>query len=146
MLIYLLLLQLPLQPAAQTGLASVYYPTTEIACKNKHYDKRLPICANRELACGTVLNVQREDTGKIAQCRVLDRGPFGICLDSKNGKGSRACGEGKKWKNGNVWYRKNLEVDDDLWRGIIDLSPGIANKLGVHNRLIKVNIWREINN
>ena len=91
------------------GLASVYNDKI-LACPKSTYQKtKLPICANRELPCGTILTVKRIDNNKEAKCVVADRGPYGACVPSKNN--TRACGRGQKWINGRNFVKKKKPMN-----------------------------------
>ena len=126
------------------GLASVYNDKI-LACPKSTYKKTgLPICANRDLPCGTILNVKRVDNGKIARCVVADRGPYGACTPSK--KNTRACGQGSKWINGRNFVKKKKPMNLATWRGILDMSVSLARRLGVQNRLVPVFIYTDFAN
>lgn len=126
------------------GLASVYNDKI-LACPKSTYKKTgLPVCANRDLPCGTILNVQRVDNNKIAKCVVGDRGPYGACVPSK--KNTRACGQGAKWINGRNFVKKKMPMNSVSWRGILDMSMALAKRLGVKNRLVPVFIYTDLAN
>ena len=69
--------------------------------------------AHRTLPCGTQILLQSRRSGRLATCRVLDRGPYGARL-----------------KNGRFVIKRRPE-DRGTWRGIVDLSPAVANMLGI---------------
>ena len=126
------------------GLASVYNDKV-LACPKSTYKKTgLPICANRDLPCGTILNVRRIDNDKLARCVVADRGPYGACTPSK--KNTRACGHGSKWINGRNFVKKHKPMNSATWRGILDMSLALARRLGVKNRLVPVVIYTDFAN
>lgn len=126
------------------GLASVYNDRV-FACPRSTYKKiRLPTCANRDLPCGTILNVKRIDSNKTARCVVADRGPYGACIPSK--RNTRACGHGLRWINGRNFVRKKKPMDSANWRGILDMSITLARHLGVKDRLVPVFIWTDFAN
>jgi len=79
-------------------------------------------CAHRTLPCGTVIMLENPRTGRFAVCEVLDRGPFGAKLDS---------GE---------WAFKIKKSDPGKWRGIIDLTPAVAEALD-HNGRERVRLF-----
>jgi hypothetical protein len=127
-----------------TGLASVYDDKI-LACPRSSFKKTgLPICANRDLPCGTILNVKRIDNNKVARCVVADRGPYGACVPSK--RNTRACGHGSRWINGRNFVRKKKPMNSANWRGILDMGPLLAKRLGVKNRLVPVFIWTDFAN
>jgi len=126
------------------GLASVYNDRI-LACPKSTYKKTgLPICANRDLPCGTILNVRRIDVDKGARCVVADRGPYGACVPSK--KNTRACGPGSRWINGRNFVRKKKPMNLATWRGILDMSIPLARRLGVRDRLVFVVIYTDFAN
>lgn len=126
------------------GLASVYNDKV-LACPKSTYKKTgLPVCASRDLPCGTILNVRRVDNNKIARCVVGDRGPYGACVPSK--KNTRACGRGQKWINGRNFIKKKKPMNLATWRGILDMTPRLARALGVKNRLVPVFIYTDLAN
>lgn len=135
-MIIILLLQLA---NVQYGLASVYNDKVFACPKSTYKNNKLPTCASRTLPCGTVVTVKRLDNGKVALGRVIDRGGFGVCVPST--KNSRACGQGLKWKNGRNYFKYNLPMGLATWRGILDMSPALAHKLGAKNRLVPVVIY-----
>lgn len=126
------------------GLASVYNDKI-YACPKSTYKKTgLPVCANRDLPCGTILNVKRIDNEREAKCVVADRGPYGACIPSK--KNTRACGQGAKWINGRNFVKKKKPMLSATWRGILDMSKPLARRLGVKNRLVPVVIYTDFAN
>jgi hypothetical protein len=144
MLALLFILNILNTQQVDVGLASVYNDKI-FACPRATYKQvRLPICANRDLPCGTILNVKRIDTGQIAKCVVADRGPYGACVPSK--KNSRACGHGLRWINGRNFVRNKRPMNLATWRGILDMSKPLARLLGVKNRLVSVVIYTDFAN
>lgn len=126
------------------GYASVYNDLV-LACPKSTYKKTgLPVAAHRWLPCGTIINVKRIDTGKVAKAVIGDRGPYGACIPSK--KNTRACGQGSKWINGRDFVRKKRPMKSAAWRGILDMSIPLARRLGVKNRLIPVVIYTDLAN
>ncbi len=73
-------------------------------------------CAHRTLPCGTVVMLANPRTKKVAVCQVLDRGPFGAILPTGD------------------WGFKLSKADPGDWRGIIDLSPAVADALDFNGR------------
>lgn len=126
------------------GLASVYNDKVLACPKSTYRHTGLPVCANRDLPCGTILNVKRVDTEQVAKCVVADRGPYGACIPSK--KNSRACGHGAKWINGRNFVKKKKPMNSAIWRGILDMSKPLARLLGVKNRLVPVVIYTDFAN
>lgn len=128
-----------------TGLAGVYNNNATLACPKYTYKKAgLPICASRDLPCGTILHVKRLDNGREARCVVADRGPYGFCTPSK--KNTRACGKGSRWINGRIFIKKQKLIKSGTWRGILDMSTALARQLGVRNRVVPVLIWTDLAN
>lgn len=126
------------------GLASVYNDKILACPKNTYKYAELPTCANRNLPCGTILNVKRMDTDKVAKCVVADRGPFGACVPSK--RNTHACGHGSKWINGRKFVKNKIPMNTATWRGILDMSMPLAKKLNVKNRLVPVFIYTDFAN
>jgi rare lipoprotein A (peptidoglycan hydrolase) len=73
-------------------------------------------CAHRTLPCGTVVMLHNPRTQKFALCEVLDRGPFGAILPSGD------------------WGMKFRADQPGDWRGVIDLSPAVADALAFNGR------------
>jgi len=130
--------------SVDVGFASVYYDKTFACPKTSYIHTGLPVCANRELPCGTILNVKRIDTKQVAKCVVGDRGPYGVCVPSK--KNTRACGHGSKWINGRNFIKKKKPMNTAVWRGILDMTRPLARLLGVKNRLVPVVIYTDFAN
>jgi hypothetical protein len=129
----------------QEGKASVYNDKVLACPKSTYKHTGLPVCANRELPCGTILTVIRTDNNKQAQCVIADRGPFGVCI--KSNKNTRACGFGSRWINGRYIYKYNKPMINAVWRGILDMSRPFARKLGVYkNRLIPIIMYVSFTN
>ena len=91
-------------------------------CTGKKVEPKQLACAHRTLPCGTVVMIENPRNGRFAVCEVLDRGPFGALLDS---------GE---------WAFKIRGTDPGEWRGIIDLSPAVADALE-HNGRERVRLY-----
>ncbi|MBL9006047.1 MAG: hypothetical protein JNJ46_17465 [Myxococcales bacterium] len=104
---------------SQTGLAAVYGQPGDrlaggpLACTHQPLRQDELVCAHRTLPCGTQLLVQSRRSGRIATCRVLDRGPYGARLASGR------------------FVIKLRPEERGTWRGIVDLSPAVAHMLGV---------------
>jgi hypothetical protein len=73
-------------------------------------------CAHRTLPCGTVLFIENQRNHRMALCEVLDRGPFGAILPSGD------------------WGIKRHRDEEGSWRGIVDLSPSVAEALDFNGR------------
>lgn len=82
--------------------------------------------AHRTLPCGTALHLVRG--GRSATAYVVDRGPFGIVQP------------GRRWRAG-----KRLRTGE-IWRGVLDLRPGVAKELGFSDGLFFVAGWVVKNN
>jgi len=80
----------------------------------------VPFCAHRTLPCGSVLLVELARTGARALCVVIDRGPYGAIHDGS-------------------WVLKRRRSDPGRWRGVLDLSLGVAIRLG-HRGLERVRL------
>jgi hypothetical protein len=91
-------------------------------CTGKKLEPTQLACAHRTLPCGTVLMLENPRTGRFAMCEVLDRGPFGAKLET---------GE---------WGFKIRQSDPGEWRGIVDLSPAVAEALD-HNGRERIRLY-----
>ena len=104
---------------SQTGLAAVYGQPGDrlaggpLACTQQPLRQDELVCAHRTLPCGTQILLQSRRSGRLATCRVLDRGPYGARLT-----------------NGRFVIKRRPE-ERGTWRGIVDMSPAVANMLGV---------------
>jgi rare lipoprotein A (peptidoglycan hydrolase) len=87
-----------------------------LSCTHQKMQPGELACAHRTLPCGTVLMLQNPRTRKVAVCEVLDRGPFGAVLP-----------------NGD-WGIKRHSDEAGAWRGILDLSPAVADALDFNGR------------
>jgi hypothetical protein len=141
--------ELPDPDVSVSGKASIFYPVEKtnngiLACGGgKWEDKNLPLCAYRnmgtpkenKLDCGSWVLIKNERTGKEAWCKVLDRGPYGKIDEDGN------------WFNGATEYKEakaeGRSQKKGRWRGIIDMSPAVAKKIG-HNGMEKVTVkfWK----
>lgn len=90
-----------------------------LSCTHEKLKPGQMVCAHRNLPCGTVLVLHNPRTRRLAACEVLDRGPFGAILPT---------GE---------WGIKIKRDEPGTWRGILDLSPAVADALA-HNGFEKV--------
>ena len=70
-------------------------------------------CAHRWLPCGTRLLVGNTRTGRIGACTVVDRGPYGAMHRGR-------------------WVIKRRARDPGTWRGVLDLLPPVASRLGLN--------------
>jgi hypothetical protein len=92
-----------------------------LSCTHKKMAPGQLVCAHRTLPCGTVVVLENPRTRRFAVCEVLDRGPFGAILPSGD------------------WGVKIHANEPGSWRGLIDLSPAVANAL-LHNGRERVRI------
>ena len=93
-----------------------------LSCTHEHIQPGQLVCAHRTLPCGTPLLLENPRTGRFALCEVLDRGPFGAIMPTG------------QW---GVKIHKNEPGD---WRGILDLSPAVAEALG-HNGRERIRVF-----
>lgn len=104
---------------SQTGLAAVYGQPGDrlaggpLACTGQSLRQDELVCAHRTLPCGTQILLQSRKTGRLATCRVQDRGPYGAKLPSGR------------------FVIKTRPESRGTWRGIVDMSPAVAAALGV---------------
>jgi len=123
--------------AALFGLATMHYDRglatrfgdpgdhltgKHLSCTHEHIQPGQLVCAHRTLPCGTTLILENPRTGRFALCEVLDRGPFGAIMPTG------------QW---GVKIHKNEPGD---WRGILDLSPAVAQALG-HNGRERIRVF-----
>jgi rare lipoprotein A (peptidoglycan hydrolase) len=87
-----------------------------LSCTHQKMQPGQLVCAHRTLPCGTVLMVENPRTKRVAVCEVLDRGPFGAILPSGD------------------WGFKIRKDDPGDWRGILDMSPAVAEALDFNGR------------
>jgi len=127
---HILLLTLSATPdvGTESGRAAVFGYEEDalaggpLACTGKQLKKGQLACAHRTLPCGTKLLVQNLSTHRMATCQVLDRGPFGAQLPG-----------------GRFVIKRNVR-QRGTWRGILDVSPGVAAKLGMHHSVANVRL------
>lgn len=106
---------------SESGRAAVYghvgdrHAGGPLACTGQRLRPRDLVCAHRTLPCGTAVIVRSERTQRVATCLVLDRGPYGAQLP------------------GGKFVIKTRAEQRGTWRGVVDLSPGVAEMLGVHD-------------
>jgi len=93
-----------------------------LACTGKDLRPGQLVCAHRTLPCGTQLVVQSLTTQRMATCRVLDRGPYGARLP------------------GGRFVIKRTVEQRGAWRGVVDVSPAVAARLGMHHSVAKVRL------
>ena len=74
--------------------------------------------AHRTLPCGTRVRVTNLRTKLSTVAVVIDRGPYGACLDLGWHRGP--CSE---------WAIKRHRSDPGSWRGLADLTPPVAAEL-----------------
>jgi hypothetical protein len=109
----------PAPVQVQQGLVGVYGYAGDrlaggpLACTQKTLALHEAVCAHRTLPCGTTLLVQSLRTGRVASCKVLDRGPYGARLPSGR------------------FVIKTSTHAKGQWRGVLDMSPAVAAKFGV---------------
>jgi rare lipoprotein A (peptidoglycan hydrolase) len=87
-----------------------------LSCTHQPMQPGQLACAHRTLPCGSVLVLHNPRTRRLATCEVLDRGPFGAILPSGR------------------WGVKIRASQPGTWRGIIDLSPAVAQALDHNGR------------
>ncbi len=127
---HILLLALSATPdvATEAGQAAVFgYEGDELAggplaCTGKQLRPGQMVCAHRTLPCGTRLLVQNLSSQRLATCRVLDRGPFGASLP------------------GGRFVIKRTAAQRGTWRGVVDVSPAVAARLGMHHSVARVRL------
>ena len=98
------------------------YAGKHLSCTHKKLQPDQMACAHRTLPCGTTLILENPRNGRFAVCKVLDRGPFGAILPT---------GE---------WGVKIHKYEPGDWRGILDLSPAVAEALG-HNGRERIRVF-----
>lgn len=112
---------------SDTGVASTFFPRERLndgilACDGgrRWTDERELLVAHRSLPCGTVVVIENMRTGALVAARVLDRGPYGAVLDGQ-------------------WRVKIRARDPGTWRGILDMSPEVAKRVGISHG--KIRLW-----
>ncbi|HND11406.1 MAG TPA: septal ring lytic transglycosylase RlpA family protein [Pseudomonadota bacterium] len=127
---HILLLALSATPdvATEAGQAAVFgYEGDELAggplaCTGKALRPGQLVCAHRTLPCGTRLVVQNMSTQRLATCLVLDRGPYGASLP------------------GGRFVIKRNAAQRGTWRGVVDVSPSVAARLGMRRSVANVRL------
>jgi hypothetical protein len=87
-----------------------------MACTHKNMQPDDLVCAHRTLPCGTPILLQNLRTRRMAACVVADRGPYGATLP-----------------NGEI-ILKIRASEEGTWRGLIDVSPRVAEMLELSGR------------
>lgn len=111
---------LDLPPIREQGLASWYGSGVNndngmhgrITATGEVFDPSLQTCAHRSIGLNTIIIVEDLETGRRTWCRISDRGPYGGIHDGE-------------------WVLKLKASDPGEWRGILDMSKGTAQALGV---------------
>lgn len=115
------------------------------------------VCANRHagykrLPCGSILILESPRTKKRSWCKVMDRGPYGANVFSRE-PGEEKYTQAHKPNGRRQWYVKIRAGDKPpadqcpsqdcigRWRGVLDLSPAVSNDLD-HNGMERVKAWR----
>lgn len=84
---------LPLPALGQTGSASWYGPGFHgrTTASGERFNMHAATCAHRRLPFGTMVRITNLRNGKIAHCRINDRGPFvgGRIIDVSKGIAAR---------------------------------------------------------
>ena len=89
----------------------------------------LPLCAHRTIPCGTWVWVQNVKTKAGAWCVVGDRGPYGALTPDGD------------WV---LKLARNPDTKDAEYRAVIDLSPGVAKKVGTKGwARVRIHWWRD---
>jgi hypothetical protein len=110
------------QLSADKGLATRFGDPGDLlagrhlSCTHQKMEPGQLVCAHRTLPCGTPVIVRSPRTKRLALCQVLDRGPWGAILPTGD------------------WGLKLHRSQPGDWRGIIDLSPGVAKALKFNGR------------
>lgn len=138
----------------ESGIGSMYgtpddrwLGSGKMACgKHEAVPQDEHICAHRYYPCGTLLIIEYTKTGKRTWCEVMDRGPYGANVFTKD-TNEKVIIDGKP-----AWYIKKKAHDtvpDELcpsgdcvsrWRGVIDMSPGTARAME-HPGWGAVRVW-----
>ncbi len=127
---HILLLTLSATPdvGTESGRAAVFGYENDtlaggpLACTGKQLRPGQLVCAHRTLPCGTRLVVQNLSTQRLATCRVLDRGPYGAKLP------------------GGRFVIKRSVGQRGTWRGVVDVSPSVAARLGMRHSVANVRL------
>lgn len=154
---------LPISPDA-VGVASRFgdpgdkWVGGKIYCPPRHrVNSTEHVCAHRYvgykgLPCGSMLIIENPRTKKKSWCRVMDRGPYGANVLSRN-PGEKTYTQVYRSDGRREWYVKIRKTDKPpadkcpsqdcigRWRGKLDLSPAVSDDLG-HNGMERVKYWR----
>lgn len=111
---------LDLPPIREQGVASWYGSGVnndngmhgKITATGETFDPSLQTCAHRSIRLNTIIIIEDLATGDRTWCRISDRGPYGSIHDGE-------------------WVLKLSGSDPGEWRGILDMSKGTAEALGV---------------
>lgn len=122
---------------------------TEHACAHR-------LAGYRKHPCGSILILRNPRTKKVSWCRVMDRGPYGADVLSREDS-SKAYAQvyylDKRKRKRKQWYVKIRLKDKPpakkcpsqdcvgRWRGFLDLSPAVSNDLG-HNGMEYIQSWK----
>lgn len=128
---HILLLTLSATPdvGTESGRAAVFGYENDtlaggpLACTGKLLRPGQLVCAHRTLPCGTRLVVQNLSTQRLATCRVLDRGPYGAKLP------------------GGRFVIKRTVGQRGTWRGVVDVSPSVAARLGMRHSVANIRLY-----
>lgn len=125
----------------------------------KRVDSKEHVCAHRragyrELPCGSILILENPRTGKRSWCKVMDRGPYGAnVLSREPGEKYTQVYTFRRGKHRKQWYVKissKTKIPEakcpsgdciGRWRGYLDMSPAVSNDLG-HNGMERIKSWR----
>jgi rare lipoprotein A (peptidoglycan hydrolase) len=102
--------------ATRFGDPGDHWAGAELSCTRQKLSPGQLVCAHRTLPCGSLVMIHNPRSGRFAVCEVLDRGPFGAVLPD------------------GAWGLKIRKSEPGDWRGIIDLSPAVADALDFNGR------------
>jgi hypothetical protein len=102
--------------ATRFGDPGDHWTGEHLSCTHQKMTPGQLVCAHRTLPCGSVVVLHNPRTSRLAVCEVLDRGPFGAIMP------------------GGEWAVKIRARDPGIWRGIVDLSPAVADALDFNGR------------
>ncbi len=102
--------------ATRFGDPGDHWAGPHLSCTHQKLSPGQMVCAHRTLPCGSLVMVHNPRTSRFAVCEVLDRGPFGAVLPD------------------GAWGLKLRKSEPGDWRGIIDLSPAVADALDFNGR------------
>jgi len=121
-------------PVQQSGW-STYYDLSDasmngdIMANGKEFDPSAMSIAHRSIPLGTMVLIEHAHTGNRVWAEVTDRGPYGAIHDGR-------------------WVLKLNRSDPGRWRGVADLSYGVAKALTnaegrPPNSDIKIRYWKQ---